>query len=426
MSKTKYSTLYLIIVITLLLLVAIVNIADKELLAPVADAVKADLGMNDTQLGAVRAAVFISALLGQFVFGPLSDRWVRKNIIAIGALIWSGLTWMTAFVVSFPQMLWARAGMSFAEGCFNPSAYALLTDMVPKKRHGMILGLLSVTYPVGMASALVVASLVGTVNWRKPFVIFGVIGLLLGVLVLIIVREPRRGGSEKAVEAGGEYTGRFSLAEFRQVLKVPSVLLGFGLDTCQASVNWSFAFWAPTYLTRYQIAPDAETAALALLPAILGFVVGALIGGFAIDRWQKRSLMAPVWVATVAMSGGLLAALVVFNVFELTALMTAGFFLGMITYMVMPAVTMIQFSVVPPETKASTISASNILLNSVIAALSFLIGWLSDATELRVAFGGVTIVMFILGIAACLGLTRTFRRDYERRNALVESRVTVV
>jgi hypothetical protein len=85
------------------------------------------------------------------------------------------------------------------------------------------------------------------------------IGLVLGGLVLVIVREPQRGANEEAVEAvEGVYTGRFSLAEFRKVLRVPSLWLGFGLDTCQASVNWSFAFWAPTYLTRYHIAPDAE------------------------------------------------------------------------------------------------------------------------------------------------------------------------
>ncbi len=137
------SNRYLTILTGLLMLVSIVNVADKELLAPVADAVKADLGMSDTQLGMVRSAVFLAALLGQLFWGPLSDRWVRKNIIVIGTVLWSALTWMTAFVGSFPQLLMARASMSFAEGCFNPSSYALLTDTAPKKQHGMMLGLMS-------------------------------------------------------------------------------------------------------------------------------------------------------------------------------------------------------------------------------------------------------------------------------------------
>lgn len=421
---SRQPTRYLILLVGLLMLVSVINVADKELLAPVADAVRADLGMSDTQLGAVRSAVFLAALLGQLFWGPLSDRWVRKYIIAIGTVLWSGFTWMTAFVASFPQLLLARASMSFAEGCFNPSAYALITDTVAKRHHGLVLGLMSLTYPVGTAAALVLASLIGTHRWRQPFVIYGVIGIFLGVLVLWLVREPQRGATEEAmVRAEAEYAGRFSFKEFRRVVSIPSLLLAFALDTCQASVNWSLAFWTPTYLTRYGIAPNAEAAAIALLPAILGFVVGALVGGWLIDRLWKKSDRAPVWVALIAMCGGLVMALVVFHLFDLAGLMTAAFFLGLVAYMVMPAVNIIMFRVVSPETKATTISASNVILNLVIAVLTFLIGVISDALELRLAFGGVVIVMFLLGVGVCLALLRTFRRDAAAQQATVSARV---
>jgi predicted MFS family arabinose efflux permease len=278
---------------------------------------------------------------------------------------------------------------------------------------------------VGTAAALIFASLIGTERWRQPFLIYGVIGIFLGLLVFWLVREPQRGATEEAVEEEqGEYTGRFSLKEFRRVVTIPSLLLAFALDTCQASVNWTLAFWTPTYLTRYDIAPDAETAAIALLPAILGFVVGALVGGWLIDRLRNRSDRAPVWVALIAMSGGLGMALIVFNLFELGALMTAAFFLGLIAYMVMPAVSIIMFSVVTPETKATTISASNVILNLVIALLSFLIGVVSDAVDLRLAFGGVVILMLFLGTVVCLALLRTFRRDAAAQQDMVSSRVS--
>ena len=422
---SRYSTRYLVLLVGLLMLVSVINVADKELLAPVADAVRSDLGMNDTQLGAVRSAVFLAALLGQLFWGPLSDRWVRKYVIVIGTLVWSGLTWLTAFVINFPQLMLARASMSFAEGCFNPSAYALVTDAVPKKRHGLVLGLMSLTYPVGTAAALVIASLIGTHRWRQPFIIYGIIGIFLGILVLWLVREPKRGASEEAVsQSQGEYTGRFNFKEFRRIITTPSLLLAFGLDTCQASVNWSFAFWAPIYLLRYKIAPDAETAAIALIPAILGFVLGALLGGWLIDRLRHKTDRAPVWVALIAMSGGFVMALFLFNQFNLPGLMTIAFFMGVIAYMVMPAVSIIQFSVVPPETKATTISASNVILNLVISVLSLLIGIISDAAELRLAFGGAVIIMFFLGIIVCLALLRTFRADVAKQQAIVLSRVT--
>jgi MFS family permease len=423
--KRPHPTRYLVVIIGLLMLVSIVNVSDKELLAPLADAVKVELGMSDTQLGMVRSSVFLTALLGQLFWGPLSDRWVRKYIITIGAILWSAITWTTSIVRSYPQLLMARASMSFAEGCFNPSAYSLLTDSAPKRNQGMVLGLMSLTYPVGTAAALIVASLIGTQRWRSPFVIYGMIGLLLGVLVLFIVREPRRGANEEIIQqTQGEYSGRFSFAEFRQLLAFPSLLLAFGLDTCQASVNWSLAFWAPTYLTRYKIAPNADAAALALLPAIIGFVFGALLGGWLNDRLRKRSLLAPVWISLLAMGGGMLVALLMFNLFDIGLVMLVAFVLGLVTYLVMPSVTLIQFSVVLPEMKATTISASNVILNLVISVLTFFIGVISDATELRLAFAGAILLMYALGVIVCLSLLRTYRHDVERRNALVANRVT--
>lgn len=426
MKPSKFSSRYLAGATLLLMTVSIINVADKELLAPVVDAVKLDLGMSDTQIGMVRSSVFIAALVGQLFWGPLSDRWVRKYIIATGTVIWSAVTWMTAFVGGFPQLLLARASMSFAEGCFNPSAYALITDSVPRRRHGLILGLMGLTYPVGTAAALVVASTVGTANWRQPFIFYGLIGLGLGVVVLLYIREPERGASEEAVEAvSGHYTGRFSLKEFRKLLVVPSLLLAFGLDTCQSIINWGFAFWAPTYLTRYQIAENSEQAALALLPAIIGFVVGAVMGGIVIDRLRHRTPLAPAWVSLVAMVGGLALAAVVFSLNSLVPLMAAAFCLGVVTYMVQPAVNVVLFSVVPPEMKATTISASNVVLNLAVAVVSFLVGVISDAAGLRLAFGGSVLLTYVVGIGVCLALLRNYGRDIRQRDAVVEQRVSV-
>lgn len=419
-----YTTRYLVVLVILLMLVSIVNIADKELLAPVAEVVRADLGMTDTQLGAVRSAVFLAALVSQLFWGPLSDRWVRKNVITLGAIVWSALTWLTAFVANFPQLLAARASMSFAGGCFNPSSFALITDSVPKRHHGLVIGLMSLTYPVGTAAALIVASVIGTAQWRQPFVMYGVIGLALGALVFVFVREPMRGASEEAVEVG-VYRGRFSLAEMRRVWTTPSALLGFALDTCQATINWSLAFWAPIYFTRYHIAPNADAAALALLPAILGFVLGALIGGAAIDRLRAHTERAAAIIALIAMAGGLVAAFITFNLFEMTAVMIAGFVLGLVGYMAMPAVNIVFFSVVPPETKASTIATSNVILNLVIAIVSFMIGVISDAAELRFAFSGVVLMMFAIGIGVSLGLLRTLPGDMMKQRKLVEARVNI-
>ena len=119
-------------------------------------------------------------------------------------------------------------------------------------------------------------------------------------------------------------------------------------------------------------------------------------------------------------------AFIVFNVFDMTLVMIAGFFLGLVGYMALPAVNIIFFSVVPPETKASTIATSNVILNLVIAVLSFVIGVISDRSELRYAFSGVVLMMFALGIVASLALLKILPNDMAKQSALVQTRVEKV
>src|SRR5512136_669142 len=205
---------YLAVVIGMLMLLSLLNLADKELLAAVAPAVKVNLGLDDGDLGLIRSTVFLAAIVGAFIWGPLADRWQRKKVLALGATCWSAVTWLTAYATGLGTLAAARGGMSFFEACFSPSAYSLITDMVPRARRGMILGLLGITYPLGTILALLVGGLVGEANWRLPFLYFGIPGILLGLAVLAFVREPARGASEDAVlETQGVYTGRFSMAE---------------------------------------------------------------------------------------------------------------------------------------------------------------------------------------------------------------------
>jgi len=148
-----------------------------------------------------------------------------------------------------------------------------------------------------------------------------------------------------------------------------------------------------------------------------------LIGGWLNDRLRTRTPLAPAWVSLVAMGGGFLLALLVFNLFNLGWLMAAVFFLGLVTYLVMPSVNMIFFSVVPPEMKASTISASNVILNLVTAVITFFIGKISDAVGLHLALSGAILLMYGLGTIVSLALLRTYRRDVKRRDEAVAGNI---
>jgi MFS family permease len=296
----------------------------------------------------------------------------------------------------------------------------MISDLVPRRSRGVVMGLLGATFAIGTVVALVVVALIGTAKWRSPFVYFGLPGMILGLIVFLFIREPARGAAEDEVLEVGVYTGYFSWPALKRTLRIRTALLVYLLDACQGSTWWAFSFWAPAYLLRQDIAPDPDTAALALLPAIVGFVIGTLLGGWLIDRLRRRTELSAIWVSLVSMVGALAMSLVVFALRDLTAVLAAGFFLGIFGYLIMPAINVILYDVVPPETRSSATAADGVIVSAFSAFTAFAIGAVSHYVgirqglpggNLRAGFQGAATVLLSGGILCSLALLYTARGD---------------
>ena len=424
-----------IFVVTVLMLISTLKVADRELLAPLYEPVSQELGLNDLQFGTIRAATNAALVLGSILFGLLADRWRRRDVVGLGVLLWSAITWGTGRVQNYTQLLLARASMTFFEAAFGSAAYPMLSDLVPRRSRGVVMGLMGATFAIGTVVALVIAAFIGTANWRVPFVYFGIPGLILGLIVFLFIREPARGAAEDEVMEAGAYTGQFSWPALRRTLRIRSALLVYLLDACQGSTWWAFSFWAPAYLMRRDIAPDPDTAALALLPAIGGFVVGTLLGGWLIDRLRRRTERSAVWVSLISMVGALVMSLVVFALQDLTAVLVAGFFLGIFGYLIMPAINVILYDVVPPETRSSATAADGVILSAFsaltalgIGAVSYYVGiWQGlDEGNLRVGFQGAATVLLGGGVVFALLLLRTAPADMAALREYVGRRAVAI
>jgi MFS family permease len=429
--RLRVNKWYLVFVVAILMLISTIKVADRELLAPLYDPVSHELGLNDLQFGTIRAATNVALVVGAILFGLLADRWRRRDVVGWSVLLWSTITWATGRVQNYSQLLLARASMTFFEAAFTTAAYPMLGDLVPRRRRGMVMGLMGATFAVGTVLALAVAVLVGTANWRSPWIYFAIPGIILGIIVFLFIREPERGAAEDEVMEAGAYTGRFSWAALKRTLRIRSALLVYLMDSCQGATWWAFAFWAPAYLVRRNIAPDSDTAALALLPAIAGFVVGTILGGWLIDRLRRRTERSAVWLALVAAVGALIMSIVVFALTDLTAVLVAGFFLGLFGYLYMPTINVILFDVVPPETRSSAIAADGVFVSGVSALVAFSIGAVShyvglwqglEEGNLLAGFQGAVTVLLVGAVISALFLLRTIKADMADLRAYVARR----
>src|SRR4029453_2527443 len=204
-------------VLGVLVVVYVFNFLDRQILAILAERIRADLGASDDGLGFLcgpPSAVFFAGF--GIPLGRLADVWDRRNLIAVGLAVWSLMTALSGVARSFPALAPARTGVGIGEASAAPAAYSLLSDSFPAARRATALAVYSSGIYLGAGLGLVVGGLVvdrwdaafpvaapfGLRGWQVAFFVVGLPGLLLALWVRTL-REPTRGAGEGLVAGGG-------------------------------------------------------------------------------------------------------------------------------------------------------------------------------------------------------------------------------
>ena len=129
----------------------------------------------------------------------LADRTNRRNIIALATTIWSGMTVICAFVGSYSQLALARIGVGIGEAGSSPPSHSMISDLFPQRQRATAMGI----FAMGINLGLLIAYLGGGWmsehwGWRTTFIVVGLPGLLIALLVRFTLIEPPRGASEEA------------------------------------------------------------------------------------------------------------------------------------------------------------------------------------------------------------------------------------
>ncbi len=197
-------------VLSVLVLIYVLNFVDRNILSILAEDIKADLGLDDSQLGFLYGTAFgvFYALFG-IPLGKLADSWHRVRLMTLGLSIWSAMTALSGFARSFGTMSVARIGVGVGEATASPAAYSLISDWFPKRMRATALAIYSSGLYLGGGISLAIGGLIvknwnshfpdggplGLVGWQAAFMAVGLPGLLLAGLVFTL-REPIRGQSE--------------------------------------------------------------------------------------------------------------------------------------------------------------------------------------------------------------------------------------
>lgn len=190
--------------LVLMALMQAVSLLDRQILAILAPAIKADLKVGDAEMGLLMGTVFaVFYALFSLPMGRLSDGWTRTRLLAISLVLWSGATALGGFASSFAMLVVARLGVGVGEAASQPAGTSLIYDYWPKERRGFVMSVLAAAISLGIGGSLVLGGLAADwwdgnhpgsalKGWQFAFLVASAPGFILAVLIWLL-REPERG-----------------------------------------------------------------------------------------------------------------------------------------------------------------------------------------------------------------------------------------
>src|SRR2546423_10131613 len=186
---------------TILLIINVLNYADRYVLPAVLPKIRTDLGLTPFQEGLLGSSFLLVYGLATLPLGVLADRGIRKNIVALCVCIWSVATILAGFTRNFLQLFSVRSVLGIGEAGYAPASLSLLGDFFSKEKRARILSYWSAGTLLGTAIGLALGGLVADFfGWRYAFFIVGIPGLIAAFLAWRMI-EPRRGAFENAEES---------------------------------------------------------------------------------------------------------------------------------------------------------------------------------------------------------------------------------
>ena len=290
-----YSNRYRYYVLVLLTLGYVFNFVDRQVMTILIEPIKTEFGATDTQMGLLSGLAFalFYATLGIPV-ARLADRWSRRNVLAISMTTWSAITALCATATGFWHLLLLRIGVGIGEAGGTPPSQSLLADYFPPEKRAFAQGVLATAPNIGILVGLFGGALIAEAyGWRSVFLIFGIPGVLLAVLIQLTIKEP-----PKVREAQSQVDqGLFSA--LGRIVRLPSfthIMVGVGFT---GIAGYGLGVWSPSFLVRVHGMSLVDAGLYLGLIGVFGGGFGTIFSGLLVDALARRDARWQLWVPAI-------------------------------------------------------------------------------------------------------------------------------
>jgi MFS family permease len=234
-------------VLIIMMLVYTISIADRYVLSTLLGPISKELKLSDTE------TAWLGLPLALFYVGmgiPLSwlcDRTNRRNLLAASIAVWSFMTAITGYTRGYFDLLLARVGVGIGEAGGTPACNSIIADYFPADRRSMAMTVFALGAPIGAWLGSDIAGFVSTLHgWRAAFLVLGVPGIILALIIMITIKEPKRGRLD-AVKEDQAPTVIETLKFLWSQKSAVHAMTGSGLS---AFWGWGLMWFTPLFLQR--------------------------------------------------------------------------------------------------------------------------------------------------------------------------------
>lgn len=305
-------------------LVLTLNFLDRGIVGLLNEPIKHDLGLSDTELGALGGLAFavFYAIVG-LPIARLADSKSRRLIIGIGLATWSAMTALCGLATNFLQLFAARVGVGVGEACNGPATFSLLGDLFPREKLGRAIAVLNFGFVAGTGIAAILGAavyewvsnlppvtlpIVGTARpWQLTFLLVGLPGLAVALLLRTIVEPARRGRmTGPAAASPGKPVGTIPVRDVvafvvKHRATYGPLFLGLAMQTV---LSFGTAFWLVSFFVRtygWTIPQAGLAQGLVILCAWpIGLVPGSLLAEWLAKRGYDDANLRVTVIALVA------------------------------------------------------------------------------------------------------------------------------
>jgi sugar phosphate permease len=404
------------VIIILLWLVCFFSYADRQAFFSVFPLLQKELSLTPVQLGMLGSSFAVVYGICSPFAGVVADRIRRKTAILSGLQFWSVICVISAFSRNFIQLLLFRGLEGVGECIYSPAAMSMVSDYHGKRTRSRAMGILQTSVYVGtVGGGYWAGAIAQKYGWRPAILFFGGLGCLLGLVLILLMREPTRGAADalEGLDTAEKRTEQYGMKRaLRSLLSIKSFLMLMAVFACANFVAMVLLTWMPTYLySRFHLSLSVAAFDAAIYPQVAS-MAGAVCGGYLADLGARRTYCGRMLVQFAGVMAGapfvILCGLSGSLLFVKVALLCWGFFKGVYDSNIFASA----FDVVPMETRGTVSGSMNCvgwLVGGGIAPVS--IGFLAGHFSLGNAIAASSVAYVIAGILLLLTMRCFLERD---------------